>query len=153
MLTYRKINDEPAFARHIWNIEETAPRWYRDAWHKTYEDFEAFWLACDEIYGLFDDERLIAAVYLEYLNPEHLILNIHVSVASKARRPSDLVRFFQSLKNEKAMAGVTLMVGWLLKRNRGMLKVARLAGFEPTGLEMSYGSARGKVQEWIQVRA
>lgn len=154
MLTYRNIKPDEQYAEQIWKVEQGFPEWYRDAsraWHANFDEFLSFWRTnCNEIDGLFDDDILVAAVYLEFLSG--IQLNIHVSVLTRVPEP-DLVRWFESLKRQKAIDGFTVMTGWLMERNRGMLRVAAKAGFDPTGCTMDYGQSRGKILRWIQVRA
>jgi hypothetical protein len=153
MLTYAQIDSN--HARVVWNAEQGNPRWFKDAaavWIETdtLEDFEAFWDRCREVYGLFDDAKLLAVVFLDYVTDYSI--EIHVSVIGDVAE-DDLVRFFRSLKNQKATEGVTIMVGWMLARNRPMLRIGEAAGFKQTGLKADCGESRGKVLRWLQVRA
>jgi hypothetical protein len=153
MLHYREIRDEEGYADQVWKAEESAPRWFRDAahvWTPDFDRFIAFWRNCGEIYGLFDDDRLLAMVYIEYRTL--LVVNIHVSVIAKVPE-GELERFFVSLMRKKAQEGVQVMTGWVLAKNRGLLRVARNAGFKPNGLKMTFGASNGRALEWIQVRA
>ena len=151
-LSYRDIKPDKHFAETIWNAEQSAPRWFREAsavWHPTFESYLDFWNQCGEIFGLFDGETLVACVYLEII--AGVQVNIHISVIGKVRT-SELVRFFRSLKNQKAIEGYTIMCGWLLSKNRGLIRIAADAGFSATGLRMDYGKSNGRVLRWVQVR-
>lgn len=154
MLTYRRIDHEKQFALHIWHIERQGPLWFREAssvWTPTLQSFLEFYSGC-EVWGLFDSERdgdLLAVVYLEFLN--ECDVNIHISVLEKL--PIDeIVRFFTSLTRHKTEAeGVRGKQAWILRHNRFLLDIAKRSNYHPSGLEMTYGSARGKSFEWIQV--
>ena len=150
-LTYRLIDN--AHAETIWTTEQSAPRWFRDAgaaWVATFDEYVELLWTDGEVWGLFDQDNLVAAVFIESIAPTHI--NVHVSVIGEVK-PDELVRFFVSLKNQKAIEGVTVIVGWLLGKNRGLLRVAEKAGFSVTGLRMLYGVSRSRPMEWIQVRA
>lgn len=152
MLSYSLINNHPDLAQLIWHHEQSSPEWFRSSgavWHKTFADFETFWKACI-VYGLFDADKLLATVYIEEIQPA--VLNVHVSVVEKCEE-RDLVRFFQSLVRQYAMEGAEVIVGWMTANNRGLRRVAEKAGFSDTGLRMAYGQTRGKVINWIQMRA
>lgn len=152
MLTYREIRNEEQYAKEIWDIEEAGPQWFTDAshvWTPDFDAFMAFWRNCGEIWGLFDDDRLMALVYLEFRSPT--AVNIHISAIRKLEE-AELVRFYKSLVRKKALDGVTVMTAWLLKKNRPLRRVGAAAGFLPTGLRMTFGASRGRALEWIQVR-
>ncbi len=153
MLTYRQIESEIDFARKIYDSEMQAPRWFRDAfkvWIKSFDEYLIFWKNCAEIYGLFDDERLLCAVYLEHKSEAYL--EIHISVVASCPN-KELVRYFASLRRLKRAEGFTAQVGWLASRNRQMLAVAEDAGFHKTGLKMSCGHTGRTVFTWAQVAA
>lgn len=155
MLTYRRIEAEYHWPEIIWTKEETLPGWFKAAsraWMRDLDEFQAFWQTCDEIYGLFDDERpaeLLACVYLEFLKADEL--NIHISILAVVDQ-GELIRFFRSLKNLKAGDGFRRMVGYLVEKNTGLRITAELAGFTATGLTMQYGNYRGRTLKWIEVR-
>lgn len=136
----------------IWKIEQSYPEWWRNAsavWTPTFESFMDFWRNCGEIWGLFEDEKLLACLYVEFITPSET--NVHVSVLEKIE-PVQLVRFFKSLLKHKQAEGVRVVNGWIAKQNRKLLQIGAEAGFQPTGLKMSYGACKGKVITWIQVR-
>jgi len=152
MLTYKTINDRADLRELVWLTEQTAPEWFKAAnslWHPTPESFETFWNNCT-VHGLMDGDDLKAIVFIEHLAPASI--NVHVSVIEKVEE-RDLVRFFASLVRLYALEGVTVITGWIVGKNRGLLRVAKQASFEPTGLVMKYGTFRQKPLEWIQVRA
>lgn len=154
MLTYHLINNRPDLTRLIWQREQKAPQFFRDAsavWHKTFADFEAFWQKC-EIYGLFetDDDRLLSVIYIEHIAP--FAINVHISVVDKLPE-ADLVRFFVSAKNKKAIEGITEITGWILKQNKGMRRTGEAAGFRPNGATMIYGVSKNRPLVWLQYRA
>lgn len=152
MLTYKLINNRPDLCSLIWDREQKAPQFFRDAsavWTPTFESFVEFWER-HEIYGLFDDDRLLAAIFIEMIAPHHA--NVHISVIDKLPE-ADLVRFFISVKNKKVIEGITEITGFILAQNRGMLRTGKAAGFEPTGLVMKYGQSRQKILHWVHVRA
>lgn len=152
MLTYRNIKPEEHWAGTIFLAELKAPQWFKDAsavWHPDIGSFMDFWRGCGEIWGLFQGDDLAACVYLEFLSPVQV--NIHISVLAKVPE-KDMIRFFVSLKDQKARDGIEIMTGWLLDRNRGLRRIATEAGFLPTGLVMDYGQSKGKVLKWVQVR-
>ena len=153
-LSYRNIKPDEQYAEQIWNVEQTAPQWFRDAssvWHKSFDAFLNFWRSnCGEIFGLFDGEELRAVVYLEFLSA--IQFNVHVSIVGRVAE-NDLVRWFESLKRQKAIEGYTIMQGWLVARNRGLIRIAEKAGFLRAGCKMDYGECRWKVIRWVQVRA
>lgn len=156
MLTYKLIGHEKKYAREIWIIEQQGPRWFVDAsavWTPTYRSFLKFWRQNWEIWGLFDDDSErgpLAVVYLDLLS-EAFDINIHVSILDRKLSVEDIVRFFSSLTLHKTEQGVRYKQAWILGRNRFLMNIARRAGYEPTGVEMTYGSARGKTLDWIQV--
>jgi hypothetical protein len=157
MLTYHLINNRPDLTRLIWNREQKAPQFFRDAsavWHPTFADFEAFWQRC-EIYGLFDvsgkiADVLLACIYIEHLDP--FAINVHISVVDKVPE-ADLVRFFVSVKNKKAIEGITEITGWILKQNKGMRRTGEAAGFRQNGVTMIYGVSKNRPLVWLQYRA
>ena len=152
MLTYRLINNRPDLTRLIWDAEQKAPQFFRDAsavWHKTFADFEAFWQRC-EIYGLSDDDRLLSVIYIEHIGP--FAINVHISVVDKVPEV-DLVRFFVSVKNKKAIEGITEITGWILKQNKGMRRTGEAAGFAFNGCRMIYGVSKNRPLVWLQYRA
>ena len=152
-LSYRLINNRSDLTRLIWDREELAPRHFQDAsavWHPTFESFETFWRECREVVGLLDDDKLLAAVYIEYITPVQV--NVHVSVIEKVKE-DDLVRFFKSLIRQHAIEGVEVITGWMTTTNRGLRRVAKAAGFYETQLRMIYGQSKGRPIEWIQMRA
>jgi hypothetical protein len=155
-LTWERIDGLPnPYAKTVWEKEQQAPRWFREAgnvWTRTFVQFlNLMWLD-HEVYGLFEGEKLVACVYVKHLAP-HMI-NVHVSVIDRVRSDA-LVRFFRSIRNYKAEQGVTVMIGWLLNRNRGLIRLAREAGFEETGAVMMYGkdTRTGGLLRWMQMRA
>lgn len=156
MLTYRRIESEDHWPEIIWAKEEALPGWFKAAsraWMRDLAEFQAFWQSCDEIYGLFDDERpgeLLACVYLEFLKADEL--NIHISILAEVER-GEMIRFFRSLKNLKAGDGFRRMVGYLVEKNTSLRMTAELAGFCSTGLVMRYGNYRGRSLRWLEVRA
>ena len=153
MLKYRRIETEIDFAPKIYDSEMRAPRWFRDAfkvWIKSFDEFLMFWKNCAEIYGLFDDERLLCAVYLEHKAEAYL--EIHISVVASCPN-EELVRYFASLRRLKFSEGFSAQIGWLVSRNRQMLDVAARAGFVQTGLKMDKRNTNGKVFTWLQVAA
>lgn len=152
MKTYRQIQNEIEFAHQIWEKEESFPEWFKAAsytWTPDYESFLSFWNNCGEIYGLFDNDELIAVVYLEFLTKQSV--NVHVSVVGKAEAKI-LERFFRSLLKLKTSDGIKQVSGWIAKQNRALIKIADNAGFKPTGLKMLFGECKGKVITWIEVR-
>jgi RimJ/RimL family protein N-acetyltransferase len=154
MLTYRLINNRlKHLCQIVWDAEQESPAWFRTSgqvWHPTFATFEAFWNDTEK-YGLFDDERLLAVVYIEDIGPG--MLNVHCSVLDPKTAERHLIAFFQSLVRKKAVyEGATTIVGWLLDKNRGLRRVIEKAGFYPTGLTMRYGQYRGRVLKWVQVR-
>lgn len=157
MLTYKLINNRPDLTQLIWDAEQKAPQFFRDAsavWHPTFADFEAFWQKC-EIYGLFDvsgkiADVLLACIYIEHIAP--FAINVHISVIDKLPE-ADLVRFFVSVKNKKIIEGVTEITGWILKQNKGMRRTGEAAGFMPNGCVMRYGKVGKSVGVWLQYRA
>ncbi len=153
MLTYKLINNRPDLARLIWDREQAGPQWWRDAsrtWTPTFESFKQLWADCREIYGLFDDERLLAVIYIAYLGPASI--NVHISVIDKLPE-ADLVRFFVSVKNKKVIEGITEITGWILKQNKGMRRTGEAAGFAFNGCRMIYGVSKNRPLVWLQYRA
>lgn len=159
-LTYRRIDAEDHWPEIIWKREDQFPEWFRAAsraWTPTFQSFVYFWGECDEVWGLFSQDKpdeLLACVYLEYLPyigslPD--AVNIHLSVLSHVP-DAEVVRFFRSLKNQKALDGVRRMHGWLVEKNKKLRELAEDAGFTKTGLTMSYGSYGERVFKWIEVR-
>lgn len=144
MLSYRKIKHKN-FAPLIWQKESELPRWFQRAshvWTPDYESFEKFYNECSEVWGLFDDDRLAAVVYLEIEGEK---VNIHVSVLE--RLPAEkIVRFFRSLVRYKHAEGLRDMRAWILQKNRALLKIARETGFFETGLRMDFGGFR-----WLEL--
>ncbi len=152
MLAYRRIETNKKLARQIWLAEESAPRWFMSAshvWTPDYKSFLKFWSKCREIYGLFENDVLISAVYFEFLS-EHSV-NLHVSVVEKCDQKK-LVRFFKSLKILQEQNGVKSFEGWMLDKNKGLRKLGNEAGFYETGLKMCYGNDGKRVFNWVQVR-
>lgn len=152
MLNYYHLPNNPTLAREVWNAERDVPRWLKrssDLWTPTFEAFYGLWKRCEK-YGLYDNESLAAVVYLELLTDK--MLNIHISVIRKVPE-RDLIRFFESLKVEKAQDGYEIMMGWLLEQNRPMMRVAKKSGFEKTGLVRIEGSIGGRACRWAQMRA
>jgi len=153
-LSYRNIKPDEQYADQIWKVEQGYPEWFRSAsevGHKDFDAYLAFWrINCDEIYGLFNNDSLVAVVYLELLSETQL--DIHISVIAKVEEP-ELVRWFESLKRLKAIDGFEVMTGWLMSRNRGLIRIAEKAGFYRTGLVQDFGCHRGRPIRWIQVRA
>lgn len=152
-LTYRQIQNDKQYRKLIWRTEETFPEWFRNASHAWTPDYKAhvkFWKSCKEIYGLFDNDRLVCALYIQWLNEKDV--NVHVSVIEKIN-PEKIVRFFASLKRHKRAEGVRGITGWIFEKNRHLLEIGKRAGFFKTGLEMSYGAdSKGRVLRWIEVR-
>lgn len=152
MFTYRRIEDsETHFIDHVWSIEQTLPEVFRDAsraWTPDIESWREFWGRC-EVWGLFDGDELGACVYLEPLGPR--AVNIHISVLKKCPQ-TELVRFFRSLTAHKAGEGLVSRTAWILERNRALLRIAELTGYEPTGLKMDFGASRGRLLRWVQFR-
>lgn len=152
MLTYRQIETETRFRKQIWRTEQAAPTWFRDSqavWTPTYRSFVAFWRDCREIWGLFDDEKLAAVVYLAFY--DDLSFNIHVSVVAKLPE-EEIVRFFRSLTRHQTEQGVWSKTAWILKKNRFLMSIAEKSGYRKTGLAMDYGAARGRVLRWVELR-
>lgn len=152
MLTYRQIETEPKFRKAIWRTERSAPEWFRDSqavWTPTYRSFVGFWKDCREIWGLFDDEKLAAVVYLGFYDERSV--NIHISVLTKLPE-EEIVRFFSSLTRHKDEQGVVNRTAWILAKNRFLLRIAQMSGYRSTGLKLDYGAARGRVLRWVEVR-
>lgn len=156
MNTYRRIEAEPRFAEYVWNAEQRMPEWFKAAsraWTPTLVSFVEFWKGCDNIFGLFPDDRpdeLLAVIYVETLEVPEAI-NVHVSVLSEVPH-AEIGRFFRSVKALKSAQGVRRMHGWPPRRGKGLLTIAQAAGFEETGLKRLYGNYRGKVLEWVELR-
>lgn len=156
MLTYHRIDGQDGWHNAVWEREESLPEWFQAAshvWTADREAFEEFWNGCDEVWGLFregEPSKLLACVMLEFERPRHT--NIHVSVIDPELPEDDLVRFWRSLKYQKALDGILIMEGWILDKNRPLKRIARRAGFEETGLVMTHGERKGKALRWLQVR-
>jgi hypothetical protein len=149
MPTYRLIDE--SYAQHVWDIESTLPRWFTDCrqtWTPDFASYLEWWRRCREIYGLFEGEDLLAAVMLEYLPAD---VNLHVSVLVRIPE-SQIIRFFASVKRQKWQDGVKISTCWAYEKNRKLIRIAEAVGYRRTGLRCDQGSARGRVQRWVQLR-
>ena len=140
-----------AAAPAIWHAEQQLPSWFRSAnalWNADYGEFVAFLEDCVEIYGLFDGDSLIAAVYVEPPEPPARVV-VHLSILEK--RPADvLVERIAEVRTMLFRRGVRVICGWILKKNYALAAMLEKLGFAETGLTMRYGEVRGRTLKWTQ---
>ena len=140
----------------IWRHEQALPSWFvssSNIWTGTLDEFMSFADDCQEIYGLFDDERLAACIYIEKQTDARVIA-IHLSVLEKI----DTAVFadkLSELRNMMFRRGVKCIRGWTLKKNFGLVRLMTAVGFRGTNFTLAHGEARGRVLKWemMEVRA
>lgn len=130
------------------------PKWYKDADRLWTPDFAAFtkWTgACQDIYGLFDGDKLVSCLYIEKQDAPHIIV-IHMSMVVKIAA-AVFVAKYSELRDQEFHRGVRIIRGWTLKRNFALVSLMTACGFRPSGLRMDYGSSHGRVMRWDLLEA
>ena len=99
-----------------------------------------------EIFALYDGEKFIACVYVEkQINPR--IMNIHLSIVERIA-PEMFIAAAADLRNLLLRRGVTVIRGWILRKNFALARILGGIGFEKTSLSMRFGAVRGIVLRW-----
>lgn len=146
----RKSNEIFNYVPLIWRTEQNMPRWWKDAskvWQSTIDGFRSFVEECDEVYGLFDGEKLMMCVYFEATGEDRMI---HLSVLNKIK-PSDFIEKCSELRNTMFRSGVKHIRGWIVAKNFGLCRLLAGIGFTETGLLMDKGESHGRTLRWMMV--
>jgi hypothetical protein len=140
----------------IWRYESKLPLWYQAAsscWTRDEANFTEFALDCWRVYGfykpaeyMFQEDELVALVYLEKLTPE--IVNIHLSVLCQDADLDTFISLCGKIRDQLFEQGVTRIVGWVMKKNFMLARLIGRIGFHETGLRMDRGISHGTILRW-----
>lgn len=147
---WQELRKNGQFLRYlpdIWERELVMPKWFQASSFLWTPKFPIFveW-ACDfqEIYGLFDNDKLLACIYLEL---DKDTATIHLSVTEKIE-PQIFIDECSKLRNMLFHRGIKYIRGWTLKRNFALVKLMKEIGFRELGFTMDRGQSRGRVLRW-----
>lgn len=155
-MTWREIKKSGEVERYIseiWAYESRLPKWYqaaRKVWTATEESFAEFVMSCWEVHGWFDGDKLLALIYFERASETNLL--IHLSVI----HPIDLDRFASAcaeLRDRQFSRGFKTIRGWVLRKNRTLMRMLYGIGFRELGLRTDRGVDRGRVFRWELLEA
>ena len=139
---------ETDLLRTAYEWEAGFPKWYQDAGcilRSTFEEALAFYETC-VLYGLFDAGEFVGLIYMEHYTPGHL--NIHLDLKRGVRIGPEII---EKVRDSEFRKGIRTGQVWVMRRNRPLRTVLKLAGFDETGLTMRQGSSHGKVFKWDQL--
>lgn len=139
---------ETALLRQAYEWESEFPIWYKDAgciWTATLDEALAFYDRCT-LYGLFEEGEFVGLIYMEQIPPNHL--NIHLDLKRGVRIGPEII---EKVRDSEFRKGIRTGQVWVLRRNRAIRAVLKLAGFVETGLSMRQGESHGKVLKWDQL--
>ncbi|HNU06148.1 MAG TPA: hypothetical protein PKO33_00180 [Pyrinomonadaceae bacterium] len=146
----RPDNEVLEHAERIWRVESSFPSWFRSAnllWNADLDEFRAFLLDCAEIFALFDNAgRICALVYVES-GGDPRRLTIHLSILERIPA-AEFVAEAARLRSLLLRRGVTVIRGWIVRKNWILARILLGLGFLETDLTMTYGFAHGQGIRW-----
>lgn len=141
MIQIRVISIEEAAIESKWADE--MPAW----WKAVDKSITAFSKGPKTRLGVFDD-KLIAIYTLQEIGPK--IIDAHLS-CQRGADPDVLVESAKAIKRRLLNEGYATIFLWPLKRNLGLIKIAKMCGFKPTGVRMLQGKMGNQPAEWVQM--
>lgn len=142
MITVREITTEEAAVESIW--ADDMPTW----WRAVDESVSTFTRGPKTRLGVFEDDQMIAIYTLQEVGKG--IIDAHLGCQRGTDR-GILVESAKAVKRKLLNEGYTTIFLWPLRQNFGLIKIAKLCGFQPTGVRMLQGLLGNRPAEWIQL--
>jgi hypothetical protein len=149
---WREIqNNETDLLKEANSFERKFPVFYRDSsntWTATEADALKFYQHCQALFGLFDRNKIVGLIYSQAITDT--VTDVHMDM----ERGTDLaavIPCIAEIRDRRWADGITLVMAWVLKRNRGVQRMLQAIGFRFSGLEMKAGSSHGSTLKWLQM--
>jgi hypothetical protein len=98
--------------------------------------------------GVFNGPEFIANVILTLRGMD--IYEVHFEAAPDADPKTIIAAGCQIRDLMFGQYGMQMAYTWTPKWNRGVLAINKALGFEPSGVMMIHGTARGRLIDWVQ---
>lgn len=142
MITIREISTKEAAIESAW--ADKMPAW----WKVVDKSINTFSKGPKTKLGVFNDDELVAIYTLQEIGPR--IIDAHLS-CQRGVSTEILVESAKAIKRKLLNEGYTTIFLWPLRLNFGLIKIATLCGFKPTGVRMLQGKLGNRPAEWIQM--
>lgn len=142
MILIREISIEEAAIESTW--ADGMPAW----WKAVDKSITAFSKGPKTRLGVFDDDEIIAIYTLQEIGKG--IIDAHLS-CQRGADSNVLVESAKAIKRRLLNEGYSTIFLWPLKRNLGLIKIAKMCGFKPTGVRMLQGKMGSRPAEWVQL--
>lgn len=147
MITIRKISAEEASIESAW--VDDMPAW----WRVVNKSVSTFTRGPITRLGVFDDgigwrDELVAIYTLQEIGSG--IIDAHLSCRRRIK-PDVLIESAKAVKRKLLSSGYATIFLWPLRRNFGLIRIAKMCGFQPTGVRMLQGQLGGRPAEWVQM--
>lgn len=142
MITIREITTEEAAIESKWADE--MPQWWRvvdkSVSRRTYGPKTTL--------GVFEEDQIVAIYTLQEVGPQ--MIDAHLS-CQRGIDPEVIIESAKVVKRKLLSSGYATIFLWPLRRNFGLIRIAKLCGFKPTGVKMLMGKLGNRPAEWIQM--
>lgn len=141
MISIREITAEEALVESKWL--DDMPAW----WQMADKSISKFTHGPKSQLGVFDEDRMVAIYTLQEIRKK--VIDAHLS-CQRGTAPEIIINTAIAIKRKLLSSGYTIFL-WPLRQNFGLIKIAKMCGFKPTGVKMLMGRLGNRPAEWVQL--